>query len=148
MRDAVKDSTVLDIYSGTGSLGIEALSRGAAKAVFIDNDKEAQSILQKNLTKAGFLDFAEMITLPAKRGLRKLARLQLKFDIILADPPYGENLASEIIHLVERYDLLSPFGWLTVEHNDKSNLLDIAKKYSLKSQKRLGETRISFFQYA
>ena len=95
LRNHVEGSHVLDIFSGTGSLGIEALSRGAAKAVFIDNDKNSNKILRENLNKSDFLNSSKVLTLPAKHSLKKLSTMGQKFDLIFADPPYKGNLAKE-----------------------------------------------------
>ncbi len=137
---------VLDIFSGTGSLGIEALSRGAAKAVFIDNDRNANKILQDNLSKSGFWDVSEILVWPAKHSLKKLSSTSQKFDLIFADPPYKGSLAKETIQLVEYFDLLASGGWLTVEHSDKTNLADVSIKYALQSLRRQGDTQLSFYQ--
>ncbi|MCH7679456.1 16S rRNA (guanine(966)-N(2))-methyltransferase RsmD [candidate division KSB1 bacterium] len=146
LRNYIEGSLVLDIFSGTGSLGIEALSRGAAKAVFIDNDRNAQKILQDNLNRSGFLEFSEIITLPATHGLKKLSNANQKFDLIFADPPYKGSLAKETIQLLEHYDLIASEGWLTMEHSDKTNLVNIAENYTLQSQRRQGDTQLSFYQ--
>ena len=146
LRNHIEGSLVLDIFSGTGSLGIEALSRGAAKAVFIDNDRNAQKILQDNLSKSNFLEFSEILTLPAKHGLKKISNANQKFDLIFADPPYKGNLAKETIQFVEYYDVLASDGWLTIEHSDKTDLGNVSKKYSLQSLRRQGDTQLSFYQ--
>ena len=146
LRNHIEGSLVLDIFSGTGSLGIEALSRGAAKAVFIDNDRNAQKILQDNLGKSDFCEFSELINLSAKHGLKKLSNANQKFDLIFADPPYKGDLAKEAIQLIEYYDLLGSDGWLTIEHSDKTNLVKVSEKYTLQSLRRQGDTQLSFYQ--
>ena len=146
LRNHIEGSLVLDIFSGTGSLGIEALSRGAAKAVFIDNDRNAQKVLQDNLGKSDFCEFSELINLSAKHGLKKLSNANQKFDLIFADPPYKGDLAKEAIQLIEYYDLLGSDGWLTIEHSDKTNLVKASEKYTLQSLRRQGVTQLSFYQ--
>ena len=146
LRNHIEGSLVLDIFSGTGSLGIEALSRGAAKAVFIDNDRNAQKILQDNLSKSDFIEVSELITLPVKHGLKKLSNANQKFDLIFADPPYKGDLAKETIQLIEYYDLLGSDGCLTIEHSDKTNLVKASEKYTLQSLRRQGVTQLSFYQ--
>ncbi len=146
LRNHIEGSLVLDIFSGTGSLGIEALSRGAAKAVFIDNDRNAQKILQDNLSKSDFVEVSELITLPVKHGLKKLSNANQKFDSIFADPPYKGDLAKETIQLIEYYDLLGSDGCLTIEHSDRTNLVKASEKYTLQSLRRQGVTQLSFYQ--
>ena len=146
LRNYVEGSLVLDIFSGTGSLGIEALSRGSAKAVFIDNDRQAQKILQDNLSKSDFLEFSEILTLPAKHGLKKISNANQKFNLIFADPPYKGSLAKKTIQLIEYYGLLASDGWLTIEHSDKTNLAKVSEKYTLQSLRGQGDTQLSFYQ--
>lgn len=148
LREQIRDSNVLDLYAGTGSLGIEALSRGAARAVFIDNNKEALQTLRNNLLKTDFEEVSEVMCIPARHGLKKLSRSQIKFDLIFADPPYAGNLARETIQLVDQYDLLAPGGWLTVEQSRWDDVSPLSGRYLLKSQKTQGETQLSFYQYA
>lgn len=147
LRRLIKDSLVLDIYAGTGSLGIEALSRGATKAIFVENNKYALKILKKNLEKIGFMDRAEVLKVSAERALSKLHDLELKFDLIFADPPYGIDLASKTLTRIEENNILRAGGWFVVEHRLKEHLLNSIGSLNLTSIKRQGDTAISFYQH-
>jgi 16S rRNA (guanine(966)-N(2))-methyltransferase RsmD len=143
----VKDSFILDIYAGSGSLGIEALSRGAAKAVFIENDKHALKVLRNNIEKTGFVDRANILSDSAEKGMKKLAGLAFKFDLIFADPPYSKSLAFETIEGIVKFNLLQKGGLFIIEHSSRDELQYSTDKIILKSRKRSGDSAVSFFQY-
>ena len=93
----VAGARVLDLFAGTGQMGIEALSRGALSAVFVDNNDEAISVLRRNIEKTKFLDKAKIIKSDAFRYLFGLKTL---FDIAFIDPPYRLNIANRIVRLI------------------------------------------------
>lgn len=143
----VKETTVLDLYAGTGGLGIEALSRGAAKAVFVESARSVASVLRENLAKVGFLATSEIMPVRAERALVLLTQRKMTFDLVLADPPYHLNLASETVELLDRYDVLAEDGWLVIEQSARSKLLDATTRLSLATRKKRGDTCISFFKH-
>ncbi len=87
VADYVLGANVLDIYAGSGNMGIEALSRGAASAVFVDSNKFAAQIIKDNILKTGFSEQSKVFNQPAVKYLR---RIDEKFDLIFADPPFLE----------------------------------------------------------
>lgn len=143
----IKDSLVLDIFAGSGSLGIEALSRGAAKAIFVEINKHALRVLRNNLEKTGFTDRANILNDSADIAMKKLAMSALKFDLIFADPPYVKNLGVWTVKAVEKSNLLRKGGILLIEHSFKDGLEYSSDKILLKSCKRIGDSAVSFFQY-
>ncbi|NIR50775.1 16S rRNA (guanine(966)-N(2))-methyltransferase RsmD [candidate division KSB1 bacterium] len=144
----LKKSSVLDIFAGSGSLGIEALSRGAAKAIFIEKNAHARNVLQSNLQRSGFQHRAEILALSAARALRQLASSSLKFDLIFADPPYDKKLAQDTVLLNDELELLAKEGWLIIEHHFQTVLSEQTKHFQLKTRKRQGDTTVSFYQNA
>ncbi len=90
---AVAEARVLDLFAGTGALGIEALSRGAAAAVFVEDHPEALKGLRRNLETLGLLDRSQVLPLPVAAALRKLAARGEPFDLVFLDPPYGGGVA-------------------------------------------------------
>jgi 16S rRNA (guanine(966)-N(2))-methyltransferase RsmD len=147
IRSSITGSIVLDVFAGTGSLGIEALSQGARKAFFIENNKHALRSLKINIEKTGFYDRVEILSLSADRALKRLAELALKFDIIFADPPYGKNLATMTLASIAQNHLLQKDGWFVIEHSIRESLLNSINSLNLKSVKRQGDTAVSFYQY-
>lgn len=142
----VRGSHVLDIYAGTGSLGIEALSRGATRAIFIESSQHARTVLSRNLKASGFEHQAEIIKFPAESALKHLGKDEMKFNVIFADPPYKNGLAETTVDAVRTNHLLAQSGWLIIEHSFKTELQS-NPEYELKIRKRQGETSISFYHY-
>ncbi len=88
MLGDVSGAVVLDLFAGTGALGIEALSRGAARAVFVESARPAVAVVKENLSSLGLMDQARILAQPASRAVPELARLG-PFDLIFLDPPYA-----------------------------------------------------------
>lgn len=109
---------VLDLFAGSGQLGIEALSRGAAECVFVDNDRAALAVARENVTKCGFLDRSKLILGDYAGYLKRGER----FDIVLVDPPYAEKLWKRTLELAARFDTLEFGGIIVVESESKDIL--------------------------
>ena len=118
IQSYVPESTVLDLFSGSGNLGIEALSEGAKYAYLVDSNKKAISVIKKNISTIG-IDSVEVINNDYKKVLKEFAG-KVKFDLIFLDPPYNTNYIEESIKLIEEYDLLEYKGIIVCE----SDLLD------------------------
>lgn len=110
----VPHAQVLDLFAGTGALGIEALSRGAAHAVFVDRDRNAAAILRRNADP--FVQRYEILAMAANQAATLLAQRQRRFDIIFVDPPYPAKLWSPTLEAVARHALLAPDGIVVCEH--------------------------------
>lgn len=116
---AVVDATVLDLFAGSGALGIEALSRGAAHCTFVEADRAARAAVEANLAACGLSDEGTVVAGPAERFLADAARVGTRFDLVLLDPPYGfEGWQDLLEHLPGRLAvgeaalaLEPPAGW-------------------------------------
>ena len=108
----ISDATVLDLFCGSGALGIEALSRGAKHAHFIDNNKASLNITKKNLDATRLNDNATVILSDA---LDFVKTTTLKFDIIFLDPPYASDIYGKILKEITKRNLLTPSGLIVVE---------------------------------
>src|SRR5512137_41831 len=97
----------LDIFAGTGAVGIEALSRGAAKAFFIENSRACCEAIRANALKCGFEEKVEVLEMTAAQGLQALGRRGLRFDVIFADPPYDAALVDQAVAGVEQAGILA-----------------------------------------
>ena len=104
---------VLDLFAGTGQLGIECLSRGAASAVFVDADRDAARLVRENLSITGLSDRGEVVQGDA---LAYLARAGKPFDLILLDPPYEGDLLEKAMKAIVSFDILAESGIMTAEH--------------------------------
>ena len=133
----------LDIFCGSGAIGIEALSRGAEKAVFIDNNANAVSALKENLAKTKLAHKAEIIEATAEAALARLAENR-KFDIIFLDPPYDSDLLEKTFAQVKDSGLLAGGGKIIAETDSKNYRIDVLAK-SFTSHRIYGRTRFSFY---
>lgn len=122
----VSDTVVLDLYAGSGALGIEALSRGAASVVFVEQATSCASVLSRNLEALGLLERSRVLRVDALRGIRMLAREGAGFDLVLADPPYAADaLASLLPELVES-GILHTGATLVVERGRRHSVPAVA----------------------
>lgn len=103
----VQDAVVLDLFAGTGALGIEALSRGAKEAIFCDKVPEAVKVIKQNVINTNNLDKAIIINKDYKNALENVSKQNKKFDIIFLDPPYKTNLAIESLQKIIMSNLLT-----------------------------------------
>jgi 16S rRNA (guanine966-N2)-methyltransferase len=133
---------VLDLYGGTGALGIEAMSRGAGFCDFVESDPRACDVIRQNLASTGLLDRAKLWPMPVAKAL---TRLSGAYDLVVADPPYEYDRAEkELTDLVER-GLLAPGGTLAVEHSQRRAWPeDLAGRSQIMSR-RYGDTRITLY---
>ena len=114
MVDFAEVESVLDVFAGTGSLGLEALSRGASSATFIDF--ATTEIIAENIRRAKFENVATILRGDFTKMLRKISRQQKTFDLIFIDPPYKENLAETALELIGEFELLNSDGLIIVEY--------------------------------
>ena len=139
---AAEDATVLDLFAGSGAMGLEALSRGAAHATFVESDREACRTINRNLDKLA-LDNATVLCQDALTALRADARAGTRYDLVLLDPPYRRfsSLQNDMIsHLPE---ILAPDGTLLVETAaDEEPELPLAKR----TTRRYGAARLTIFE--
>lgn len=129
LGDRVRDARVLELFAGTGAIGIEALSRGAARVDFVETDKATAAILEQNLSTCGFHDRAEVHPMDAFRFLKKGPRAAEgpaggPYDIIFADPPYHAWQLKKLLPLLGQGVMISPDGLLVLEHFHKVGLPD------------------------
>lgn len=127
----LKDASILDLFSGSGALGIEALSRGAKDAVLCDNSRKAVQIINKNLEETRLVDKAKVINKDYIETIKQLYKQLQKFDIIFLDPPYKSNCVINSIENILKYDLLKEDGIIIVETDDKNKIDEIKKNNKL-----------------
>lgn len=114
LTDFFEVESVLDIFAGTGALGLESLSRGAKSAIFID--LATANLISENVRRAKFEDVAKVFRGDFEKILKKLSQKNLQFDLIFSDPPYKKNLSQKTLELVAEFNLLKAEGFLIVEH--------------------------------
>jgi 16S rRNA (guanine966-N2)-methyltransferase len=141
----VNDTLVLDLFAGTGALGIEALSRGARNAVFVENHKSALQILQRNLGHCGLTEVSRILPWPTLKALPRLAASGEKFSLIFLDPPYGQGIPATILTALAQKNLVTPSGHIVVEHSRQEDLADAYECLVRSDQRRYGATLVSFY---
>lgn len=141
----IVDGTVLDVCAGTGILGIEALSRGARCCLFVDRDRRAARTIRDNLDRCGFRGSSRIWMTDAIRSLDHLADHACTVDIILADPPYGDPVAREIVRTAGERKVLAPGGLLVLEHREDDQP-ESCEGLDLVRSRKIGDTALSFFQ--
>lgn len=138
IQNKIRDSIVLDLFAGSGSLGIEALSNGASEVFFIDNNIELINIIKKNTV--GMKEKLHIMKSDYKNAIELLKNSNIKFDIIFLDPPYKLNLINDCLDKIIKYKLLKEDGLIICEYeeeqieNDKLNLIK-ERKYGSKNVK-------------
>lgn len=141
----LEDALVLDLYSGTGSLGIEALSRGAKEAVFVDQSRECAGIIKDNLVHTKFLDKAQIVNCDVRSAILKLTASGKKFDLIFMDPPYSKNFVEETLNFLANSDIIIDNGLIIAEHDIKDNVPEQVGQIKLYRSQKYGNTMLSFY---
>jgi 16S rRNA (guanine966-N2)-methyltransferase len=143
----VLDAVVLDLFSGSGALGIEALSRGAKEATFIDIAPAAVDLLKKNLHSCGLQDNSRMMVWNIKHNLNCLQSLDREYNLVFLDPPYHRDLVLPALTHLKNTRTLTPDACLVLEHGHKDELPLPLAGYALRDQRKYGKTLVSFLTY-
>ena len=136
----MEDASVLDLFAGTGSLGIEALSRGAENAVFIDKSEECIKLIKENLIHTKLLDKSMVIKGEVAETLKKLIPDSKKYDLIFLDPPYNKGLVQETLTLIDKYDLIKSKGIIIAEKDVDDKVPTEIGRLILVSEHKYGDT--------
>lgn len=145
-RGAIEGARVLDLFAGTGALGIEALSRGARSLVAVEQDRGVAKLLQSNVEHAGFAGRARVIVQPAERAVAQLPAGE-SFDLVLIDPPYREGLAQPVLERLAERALVTPDGLVLVEHARVESLV-WPETWELELERRFGDSTITLLRAA
>jgi RNA methyltransferase, rsmD family len=144
VQDWVYDSQVLDLFAGSGALGIEALSRGASQAVFCDNSLDSIKIIKSNIEKARVADRSQIVSGDFKRCLRDMEAKNQSFDMIFVDPPYYEGLFEEVLDTIRSCKILKKDGIVIVEHDAKKPIGQV-EGLEVYKEKKYGITMLTFY---
>ena len=141
----IEGLTFLELFAGSGAIGIEAISRGAKEVVFVENNPY---VLKALTTNTSYLLSTKYHVLPldAEKAMLALAHKERKFDIIFLDPPYQQGFVKKSLQTLEACDILSPDGLIIVQHFKKDNLPDNTGVLSLLRQYKYGTTLLSVFR--
>ena len=139
----IEGRKVLDLFAGTGQLGIECLSRGAASAVFVDRRTDAVKLIRENLKATRLSDKARVVSGDSMEFLKSLRE---SFDLIFLDPPYEAGLLEPAIAHIAKFDILSPHGIIVAEHPVGMALPALAAPYRLHRTYRYGKIALSLYR--
>lgn len=143
----VAGKTFVDLFAGVGSVGIEALSREAARAVFIEKQASLVDAIRKNVSLCGFGDRSDIISADVKRGLALLGRRNERFDILFADPPYERGLAGQVLGCLADGKLLAEDALIIIQHSAREELLEIREgPFVLTDQRKYGDTLLTMIK--
>lgn len=157
----VRDAVVLDMFAGTGALGIEALSRGASSAAFVDNSPRSLSVIERNLRSCALENRARIIRWDIRRRLSPLTASASRFDLVFMDPPYNRNLIEPALRNLRSSQALQKDALVVVEHSLSEAIpkalampdsapnaqTSVQQPFAITDQRKYGNTLVSFLEY-
>lgn len=141
----VEGLSFLELFAGSGAVGFEALSRGAAFLVLIENNPECITAIKKNIELLGARDCI-LYPKEAESAVKAFHAQAKRFDIIFLDPPYRTEALKKALQSLSAYDILAPDGLVIIQHFSKDNLPEAAGDLVLCKQARYGDTALSFYK--
>ena len=146
LRNIDSESIILDLFAGSGSIGIEFLSRGAKKAYFIDKSYLSIKTIKENLIHTNLEEKAEVIKNDSIKSIGLLGKKKIKFDYIFIDPPYGESLIMEALEKIWNEEILKEEGIIIVEHEANLELNDSAYNFIKLDYRNYGSKSLTFYK--
>lgn len=147
LGDRVKGAFVLDLFAGTGACGIEALSRGAQFAVFVDNSKESIITVKNNVRSCGLEQCSETIRWDILKNLNCIEAHDRSFDLVFLDPPYNKNCIKPTLLKLHHKDALVPGGCIVIEHSYREEVPPDIGEFRATDTRRYGQALVTFLTY-
>ena len=141
----ITESTVLDLFAGSGAMGIEAISEGAKKVYFVDNNKEAKKIIDKNLVN--IKEDCEIIILDFIDALYHFNKRNIKFDLVFLDPPYDSDFGEKAISLLKDLKLLEKDAIIVLEQESKKCLQNPISGFIIEKSRKYGIANVTILKY-
>jgi 16S rRNA (guanine(966)-N(2))-methyltransferase RsmD len=145
LEEELKEKSVLDLFAGSGGLGIEAISCGARKVVFVDIKRKCVEVIRKNLISLKILPKAEIYLKDAFNGIKKFFRENRKFEIIFVDPPYYKGMLRLTLQTLKEYDILAPYGLVVCFCYLKDNFFEEDDRFFLFLKRKFGQTLLLIY---
>ncbi len=143
----IPGAVVVDVFAGTGSLGLEAASRGAKEVYLVDKSPVTYPLLKKNIENLKFGDFCTSLNMDAYEALKKLNNKGIKFDIIFVDPPYCKEMIPEALKIIEENDMLNEDGIIVTKIDSIEEIYEGYNKIRISKSKRYGNTTVCYYKY-
>lgn len=146
LGNAVDGAEVLDLYAGTGAMGLEALSRGANWATFVEMSKGALDVLRANIALTR-TQAATVVPLPVERGVKKLRAEKKSFSLVFMDPPYGHNLVHQTLLALSEVGIVADSAMVVAEHENRSKPPRQIGHWFMIDSRSYGDTGISIYSF-
>ncbi len=141
----ITDARFLDLFSGTGNIALEALSRGAKRAVMIEKDQEALKYIIKNINNLGYENKSRAYKNEVLRAVEILGRKGEKFDIIFMDPPYKDEVCERVMRAISKANLLAEDGLIICEHHMFEDMADEVGEFRKTDERKYGKKVVTFY---
>jgi len=145
LAEKIEGANFLDLYAGFGCVGIEALSRGAAFVLFVEEDFKISSVIKENLGLFGINAKGQVLTIPVFKSLKKISFYNIKYDFIFLDPPYLKTSFKDFFELLSESNILSREGEVIIQHSRKVEIV-LTENYLQKKRYNYGDTSLSFIR--
>lgn len=143
----VEKAAVLDLFAGSGSLGLESLSRGASSVCFVDSGTVPCRVIRNNLKTLKLQEQAHVYCLPVERSIKILSKRRSKFDLVFLDPPYNKGLIKKILRLLNRFDIVSDFGKVVIGRSRLEDLPSELGNFKVERNQPIGQAFLSILYF-
>ncbi|HUN55422.1 MAG TPA: 16S rRNA (guanine(966)-N(2))-methyltransferase RsmD [Smithella sp.] len=144
---SLEEKMFLDLFAGSGSVGLEAVSRGAQKVHFVEKNKDLAALIKKNIQTCCFDNNCNIIAKDIEHGLSDLFKNKCEVDIIFADPPYNRNLIGTTLNLLSKYQILKEDGVVVIQHSIKESFTGaMDHNIYLTDQRKYGDNALTFLK--
>jgi 16S rRNA (guanine966-N2)-methyltransferase len=144
LQGQIGDAIFVDLFAGTGSVGLEALSHGARQVYFVERDRGALQVLRGNINRCGMAERSLVIGGTLPQALKRLPA-SLQVDVLFLDPPYASDLAEKTLRALEGSALLAPHGMVVWQHAARHPVPPVALQRALWQRRHYGETQLSLY---
>jgi len=140
----VPGASVLDLFSGTGAFGIESLSRGAKRAVFVEKSRDALSVIKRNIQASALENQSQVIKWDIPINLNCLRRIPFRYDLVFMDPPYNRDMIQKGLRNLYHSGCLNHGGCIVVEHSASEPIPENTTEFVIFDQRKYGKTLVTF----
>ncbi|MEE9911191.1 MAG: 16S rRNA (guanine(966)-N(2))-methyltransferase RsmD [Deltaproteobacteria bacterium] len=146
LLEAPEGQNYLDLFAGSGSVGLEALSREAKTATFVEKSKVLIEVIRENANLCGYSERCLLIHADVHSAVRDLCRKKNRYHVIFADPPYNQGLIGETLNVLKEYPVLQESGIMVLQHSIREPLTKLADDWSVVDQRKYGDNLLSFIR--